>query len=79
MLTRRKRRNLTSYWSSCSFVYIFTPADVAMEQRSIEYIINELRLVLSEKRTTLSVLRTGIPKVKEAREGKQGDTERIEV
>jgi hypothetical protein len=31
-----------------------------MEQRSIKHIINELQLVLSEKRTALSVLRTGI-------------------
>lgn len=60
MLARRERWNLTSYWSSCSFVHIFTPTDVAMEQRSIKHIINELQLVLSEKRTALSVLRTGI-------------------
>jgi uncharacterized membrane protein YidH (DUF202 family) len=31
-----------------------------MEQRSIKHIINELQLVLSEKRTALSVMRTGI-------------------
>lgn len=31
-----------------------------MEQRSIKHIINEIQLVLSEKRTALSVLRTGI-------------------
>jgi uncharacterized membrane protein YidH (DUF202 family) len=33
---------------------------VAVEQRSIKHIINEIQLVLSEKRTALSVLRTGI-------------------